>query len=151
MYETKHETCHNRFLLCPLLLSTGWLCLGHPHDIQQQPPVLALHAVPHWHQEKTCQLGHSISCIKTVTCSWTFIAAFLLSPLWQKLSQISITLIFILFPQHLQVSVLRCLYMSCDISVPCNSPPSVPSLACKTIASNFKLATFDLSHSFTFT
>ena len=28
-------------------LSSGLLCLGHPHDIQQQPPVLALNAVLH--------------------------------------------------------------------------------------------------------
>ena len=38
-----------------------------------------------------------------------------------------------------------------DISVLCNSPPSVPSLACKTVASSFKLTIHDLSHSLTFT
>ena len=49
----------------------------------------------------------------------------MLPPLWQKLRQISITLKFLLFPQHLQVSVLCRLYMSCDIPVLYHSPPPV--------------------------
>ena len=127
----KPVTLVPRFALFSFLPS-GLLCLGHPHDTQQQPPVLALNAAIHWHHQEealplvSCrQLGHSIRCNKKVTCSWTFIAAFLLPPLWQKLRQISITLKFLLFPQHLQVSVLCRLYMSCDIPVLYHSPPPV--------------------------
>ena len=67
-------------------LSSGWLCLGHP--------TIFSNSSPHWsfmlslrHQEELSQWcpclvasWGTISCIKQInSCSWSFIAAFLLS------------------------------------------------------------------------